>query len=95
VVGGGKLRLSPEKMRIVRVPDRKLGWWAIWVGIGVVEREGIGTGVREREGGPRSLWLFSLFSSKGGMEVDGETVKKDGRQRGARGGGGELEGFSW
>jgi hypothetical protein len=49
-------------MRIVRVPERKLGWLAICVGIGVVEREGIGTGVREREGGPRSLWLFSLFS---------------------------------
>jgi hypothetical protein len=49
-------------MRIVRVPERKLGWCTIWVGIGVVEREGIGTGVREREGGPRSLWLVSLFS---------------------------------
>jgi hypothetical protein len=49
-------------MRIVRVPERKLGWCAIWVGIGVVEREGIGTGVREREGGPGSLWLVSLFS---------------------------------
>ena len=69
-------------MRIVRVPDRKLGWWAICVGIGVVEREGIGTGVREREGGPRSLWLFSLFSREGGIEADGYAAKKDGRQRG-------------
>ena len=55
---------TPENMRIVRVPERKLGWCAIWVGIGVVEREGIGTGVSEREGGlgPRSLLLVSLFS---------------------------------
>jgi hypothetical protein len=57
--------LSPEKMRIVRVPERKLGWWAIWVGIGVVEREGIGTGVRVREGGP---WLDSLFSIDNGIQ---------------------------
>ena len=55
-------------MRIVRVPERKLGWWAIWVGIGVVEREGIGTGVREREGGPKSLWLDSLFSIDSGIQ---------------------------
>ena len=47
---------------MVRVPERKLGWCAICAGIGVVEREGIGTGVREREGGPGSLWLVSLFS---------------------------------
>jgi len=70
-------------MRIVRVPDRKLGWWAIGVGIGVVEREGIGTGVREREGGPRSLWLFSLFSKESGIGVDGVTPKKN---LGVRGG---------
>ena len=55
-------------MRIVRVPERKLGWWAICAGIGVVEREGIGTGVREREGGPRSLWLDSLFSIDSGIQ---------------------------
>ena len=52
----------------MRVPERKLGWWAIWVGIGVVEREGIGTGVREREGGPKSLWLDSLFSIDSGIQ---------------------------
>jgi hypothetical protein len=36
-------------MRIVRTLEWRLGWWAIWVGIGVIEREG--TGVREQEGG--------------------------------------------
>jgi hypothetical protein len=53
------------------------------VGIGVVERDGIGTGVREREGGPRSLWVPSLFSiGSGGIEVDGETRKEKGHQIG-------------
>ena len=42
-------------MRMVRVPERKLGWWAIWEGMGVVERDGMGTGVSER-GEPRSLF---------------------------------------
>ena len=47
--------ILPEKMRMVRVPERKLGWWAIWEGMGVVERDGMGTGVSER-GEPRSLF---------------------------------------
>jgi hypothetical protein len=46
--------------------------------MGVVEREGIGMGVIEREGGPRSLWLFSNEKREVKVSVGEQDTENEG-----------------